>query len=156
MKHPQMYLLNLLTVKSLAQGQLDKRFWEGCECYLLPSLQKDGNTAFCKWKWFRREGFTLHHKTDEGWTLTPATSKGNSPRFSCPSALSLILWLFVSLLVKSKAPLSLVSRCKKNSKEHGANHSCSYRLCISCQSCSQIPRRATLPSPGSSWSLLWL
>lgn len=104
---------------------------------------KGGNTALCKWKQFGWGGFTLHRKTDGGWILTQATSIGNSQRFSRPSALSLILRLFVSLLVKSKAPLSLVSKCTKNSKEHGTN-------------ILTRTYRATLPSPGCFCSLLWL
>lgn len=72
--------------------------------------------------------FTLHHIADEGWTLTQSTAKGNLQRFSCPPDIPLILWLFVSF--KSKAPLSLVSKCRKNPKEHGENHSHSLRIWV--------------------------
>lgn len=41
--HPQTYSLQQLRVKSLAQGQLNQRFWEGGVWYMLPSHQKVRN-----------------------------------------------------------------------------------------------------------------
>ena len=42
----RLYSLQLLRVKSLAQGQLDKRLRESSECYMLAGLQKVGKLHF--------------------------------------------------------------------------------------------------------------
>lgn len=138
-----MYSLKLHRIKSLAKGQLNKRSWEGSECSIFPVLKRWENCIMWMNRW---GGFVLPH-------ITWATSKCNSPRFSCLSALSLILQLLVSLLVESKACLSLVSKCRKNSNNMAQTILTHTDFVFLIKS---IQHGATLPSPGCLYSLLWL
>lgn len=149
--HPQMYSLRQLRVKSLAQGQLNKRFWGGGVWYMLPSLEKVGNEKGLDEEALASNTYPM--KDEPSLRLHPKVIHQDS---LVHQFFHWFLWLFLSLLVKSKAPLSLVSKCKKNSKEDDTNHSYSHGCFISCQIHSQIQQRAILPSPGRFSKVLWL
>lgn len=107
---------------------------------MLTSLQK---TASCEWIGEKAMSST----SQSGWHpnvihLDPL-----------PSALSLILQLLVSLLIESKACLSLVSKCRKSSKR-AWNKPSLLTQCVFLM--KSIHHRATLPSPGSLFLELWL
>lgn len=121
--------------------------------YFRPS--EGWRTAFFEWKQFRQGGFTLHHITDEGWTLAQATSKGNSPRFHL-SISSLIDFTIVRALACQEHSSSEFGFKMEEELKRAWHHSYSHRLCTFCQVEPQIHHGATLPSPGILCSLPWL